>query len=247
MDDESQHSYHPRSVWIGFDPREVDAFAVTRASIRKAVAPYPINALHLGYLQQSGLYQRPTTRRDGVLRDDISDAPMATEFAISRFLVPHLAGSVGWAVFMDCDMMVRAPIADLFACADKRYAVMVVKHRHDPGHHIKMDGQIQTSYERKNWSSVMLFNLAHPTCRALTPHVVNTMRGLDLHQFKWVPDDAEIGDLPHEWNWLAGHSNPAIDPKNVHYTEGVPSMRGYGDAPYADEWRELLREWAMYE
>ena len=37
----------------------------------------------------------------------------STEFAFSRFLVPFLCGFRGWALFMDCDMLVLDDIARL--------------------------------------------------------------------------------------------------------------------------------------
>ena len=238
----------PWSIWIGFDPREAAAFAVARHSARRRISidgmriNVPIRGLVLDQLRQAGLYRRPTERRDGRLWDVISEAPMATEFAISRFLVPHLAGA-GWAVFMDCDMLVRANMADLFKSLDHQYAVMCVKHHHEPPEGEKMDGQAQVRYARKNWSSDMAFNCDHPANAALTVDLVNTVPGRDLHRFCWLDDDL-IGDLDPSWNWLAGHSDPAIDPRIVHHTEGSPCMAGYESAPYADEWRAELEDWA---
>ena len=49
----------------------------------------------------------------------ISDAPMSTEFSISRFLVPALAKE-GWALFLDADMLARANLMRLFELADPR-------------------------------------------------------------------------------------------------------------------------------
>jgi len=172
----------------------------------------------------------------------ISDAPCATEFSNSRFLVPHLAGS-GWALFMDCDMLVRGNIRELFDLCDPEKAVMVVKHNHQPPEGVKMDGQMQTRYARKNWSSVIAFNCDHPANKALALEMVNVLPGRDLHRFCWLEDDL-IGELPVEWNWLAGHSDPAVDPKIVHHTEGSPCLPGYEDAPFADEWRAELARWA---
>jgi lipopolysaccharide biosynthesis glycosyltransferase len=185
------------------------------------------------------LYWRPTMRRGHQLWDAISKAPMATEFAISRFLVPHLANT-GWALFMDCDVLVRRPLDDIFALADPRYAVMCVKHVHEPVATLKMDGQVQTRYPRKNWSSVMAFNCDHPSNRALTLDLINTAPGRDLHRFCWLNDD-EIGALPPEWNWLVGHSDPALDPAIVHYTTGSPRLSGaHISLPFADEWNVYL-------
>ncbi|TGQ95408.1 hypothetical protein EN851_07780 [Mesorhizobium sp. M8A.F.Ca.ET.208.01.1.1] len=232
-----------QSIWIGFDPREADAFAVCRHSIhRYLIAPVPVRGVVLSQVRARGLYTRPTSRREGRLWDDISGAPMATEFACSRFLVPHLAGS-GWALFMDGDMLARTDLQRLFALADPDKAVMVVKHDHRPRETVKMDGQAQTLYARKNWSSVMLFNCDHPANAALTPELVNTLPGRDLHRFCWL-DDAEIGALDPQWNFLVGHSDPEIDPAIVHFTDGTPAMAGYEDCAYADEWRAELERWA---
>lgn len=249
-----------RSIWIGSDPREADAFAILRHSIRQhMLSPIPIRGLVLSHLRQKGLYYRPTTRNpDGNLWDVISDAPMATEFSISRFLVPLLVRQslkttlvkphARWAVFMDCDMLVTQPIDRLFDLANPRYAVQVVKHNHVPADQMKMDGQIQTSYHRKNWSSVMLFNIDHPAHTALTVDVVNSVPGRDLHRFFWLRDD-EIGELPLKWNYLVGHNSKADladekkPPANIHFTEGIPRMEGYDNCEFADLWVSTRDKW----
>ena len=232
-----------QSVYIGFDPREADAFAVARYSInRHLITPIPVRGVVLTDLRTGGLYTRPTSHKDGRLWDDISGAPMATEFACSRFLVPRLA-KTGWALFMDCDMLVRTDLKRLFDMADPSKAVMVVKHNFAPPDGVKMDGQLQLRYARKNWSSVCLWNVEHPANAALTMELVNSVPGRDLHAFCWLPDDL-IGELPVEWNWLVGHSDPDVDPAIVHFTDGIPTMQGYEDMPYADEWRAELERWA---
>ena len=232
-----------QSIWVGFDPREADAFAVARHSInRHLITPIPVRGVVLTDLRTGGLYSRPTSRRDGRLWDDISDAPMSTEFACARFLVPQLAKS-GWALFMDGDMLVRKDLLALFKEADPDKAIMVVKHNYHPPAGTKMDGQAQTVYPRKNWSSVMLFNCDHPANQALTVEMINSVPGRDLHAFKWL-DDNLIGELHPRWNWLVDHSDPDIDPAIVHFTEGTPAMPGYEDCEYADEWHAELRRWA---
>jgi hypothetical protein len=106
-----------------------------------------------------------------------------------------------------------------------------------------MDGQAQTRYARKNWSSVILWNVDHPANKALTIELVNSVPGRDLHRFCWLEDDL-IGELHPKWNWLVGHSDPEIDPAIVHFTDGIPTMQGYEDSEYADEWRAELERWA---
>lgn len=233
------------SIWIGFDPREAGAFAVARHSIeRRMTTPFPVRGLVLGELRAAGLYSRPTEKREpyGQLWDVISDAPMSTEFAISRFLVPYLCNYEGWALFVDGDVMARENLARLFDQADPGKAVQVVKHEFHPADTVKMDGQIQTTYHRKNWSSVMLINCAHEANRFLGLEAINSMPGRDLHRFSWLKDN-QIGALDERWNHLVGHSK-GKDPALVHFTDGTPEMHGFEDQPYADEWREEQAAWA---
>jgi hypothetical protein len=77
-------------------------------------------------------------------------------------------------------------------------------------------------------------------CAALTPYAVNNRPHDWLHGLRWVAD-GEIADLPAAWNWLDGWSDPAIDPKIVHYTRGTPDMPGYETTQFADDWRAALR------
>ena len=228
-----------RSIWIGYDPREKDALAVCVASIRAHLsAAIPIHVVDLTVLRNRGLYQRPTSYRNGQLWDGISDAPMSTEFAISRFFLPHICED-DWAIFMDCDMLVRADLVQLFDRANHQRALQVVKHQYAPTETEKMDGQIQTAYSRKNWSSVMLWNLRHGANRWLTLNALNQWAGRALHQFRWL-EDAEIGELDAEWNHLVGVQPPNPDAKIVHFTLGIPRMAGYENCEFADEWRAHL-------
>lgn len=238
---------HNRSIWLGYDPRETEAFAVCRRTLRRFAPGVPIHAVVLDELRDAGLYRRPVSRRklpDGnqQLWDDISDAPMSTEFAVSRFLTPRLAGT-GWALFMDCDILARAPLSELFDALDDRYAVQCVQHpNYVPPDAVKMDGQMQTLYARKNWTSVMAFNCDHPANRLLTVDMINGLPGRDLHRFCWL-DDSEIGALDPKWNWLVGVSDPAIEPGLVHFTSGGPWFENYRGVAYADEWLAERREW----
>lgn len=249
MADDWTPTRQPRSVWIGFDPREAEAFAVARDTIeRRRNVPIPVNGLVLQELRRRELYYRKTERRMGQLYDVISEHPMATEFAISRFLVPHLAREQfkyagGMALFMDCDTMVRCDIAELFRACDGKKAVYVVQHDFQPEETTKMDGQVQSQYARKNWSSVMLFNVDHPANRRLTVELVNTVPGRDLHRFCWLEDD-EIGELGPEWNYLVGHTKTNTEPKIVHFTDGIPTMEGFRHCEFAGEWFDALHQWA---
>ncbi len=236
------------SIWIGWDPHEVAAYDVARTSARArcSLPGIPIRGVVLEHLQQVGLYNRPTSFKPGVERDilwdDISQAPMSTEFAISRFFVPHLAPG-GWAMFMDCDVLVRANISALLQSLDRKYAVYCVKHDYRPHMGTKMDGQVQTAYPRKNWSSVMIFNCEHEANKALTLDLLNSAPGRELHRFCWLRDK-HIGALDPAWNWLVGEQPEPEHPNIVHYTLGTPNLPRYRASPYADEWFATLQRHA---
>jgi len=209
-------------IFIGYDPREAAAWSVLAHSIHVR-ASEPVSVTPLMLSQLAGVFRRSR------------NALQSTDFAFTRFLTPYLSGYEGWSLFTDCDMLVLDDVAKLWALRDDRYAVMVVKHDHRPREAVKFLGQPQTAYPKKNWSSVMLFNNAR--CRTLTPEYVNTASGLELHQFKWLPDEALIGALPARWNHLVGYDPPTPGAALVHYTLGGPYFHEYRDCEYAEEWR----------
>jgi len=208
-------------VFIGFDSREAVAFSVLAHSIQ-ARASRPVSIAPLALTQLAGVL----TRERHPLQ--------STDFSFSRFLTPYLSDYAGWSLFMDCDMLVLDDVAKLYEQRDDRYAVMVVKHEHTPREEVKFLNQPQSKYEKKNWSSVMLFNNAR--CRALTPDYVNAASGLELHQFKWLAGDHLIGGLEPRWNHLVGYDPPRDGVSLVHYTLGGPYFEEYRDCEYAPEW-----------
>ncbi|MBT6882738.1 MAG: glycosyltransferase [Rhodospirillaceae bacterium] len=210
-------------VFIGFDPRETVAFHVLSQSIHdRASEPVSITPIMLSQL-------------DGLMTRERNPL-QSTDFSFSRFLTPYLCDFEGWAVFMDCDMLVLDDIAKLWALRDDAYAVQVVKHDHVPEEEVKFLGATQTKYEKKNWSSVMLFNCAK--CQTLTPDYVNTASGLQLHRFQWLNSDDLIGEFPHRWNHLVAYDKtvPSGDVSNLHYTIGGPYFEEFKTTDYADEW-----------
>ena len=208
-------------VYIGYDPREAVAFSVLAHSIHRH-ASQPVSITPLVLTQLKGIL----TRERHPLQ--------STDFSFSRFLTPYLSSFKGWSVFMDCDMIMLDDIAKLWALRDDRFAVMCVKHNHKPAEDTKFLGEKQTPYEKKNWSSVMLFNNAK--CRALTPDYVNVASGLELHQFKWLESDDLIGDLPQQWNHLVDVNPATPNPSLLHYTIGGPYFEQYRNCQYAAEW-----------
>lgn len=221
-------------VYIGFDGSEARAYDVAVSSLRRrASAPVEVIPLRADRLASTGLLRRPTDTRDGIY-DLISNARASTEFAISRFIVPHL-GQSGFVLFCDCDVLFMADVAELFALADARYAVQLVKHHHRPTSDTKMVTATQTAYGRKNWSSVMLWNCDHPANQRLSLGEVNARRGLELHQFYWL-HDSEIGELPAGWNWLVNEMEQPAGAKLAHFTNGGPWLPGWEPRPHDELW-----------
>ncbi len=208
-------------IFIGYDSKEAVAWHVLAHSIlRHASRPVAISPVRLENLR--GTFERE--------RNPLQ----STEFSFTRFLTPWLCGYQGWALFTDCDMLMREDVARLWELRDPRFAVQVVKHHHVPNETTKFLDQPQTKYEKKNWTSVMLMNCAE--CRALTPEYVNTASGLELHQFKWLGDDGRIGELPSKWNHLVDYDPPRADAALVHFTQGGPWFAEYTEVEFAAEW-----------
>jgi lipopolysaccharide biosynthesis glycosyltransferase len=222
--------YKPQ-VYIGFDNRESEAFDVLKYSIKKHCPPANITGLIQNDLRRKGIYTRPT------------DEKASTDFSLTRFLVPYLNDYTGWALFMDSDMLVTTDIQELFSLADPHFAVQVVKHNHQPFESRKMDDQVQTRYEKKNWSSVVLYNCGHEKNKNLLPEVVNAVSPAYLHRFWWLQEQ-EIGDLPMEWNFLVDYyKKPSnIVPKNIHFTSGGPWFSEYRDVDYSELWYQYKKE-----
>lgn len=223
----------PLRIFVGWDGRESIAYHVFAHSIlRRASIPVAITPL----------VQSPLRARDLFWRGPGEN--VATEFSFTRFLVPYLAGYRGIAVFADCDMLMRADVAELLEMAEEQRllhgdgpAVLACQHDYVPKSAIKMDGQVQTAYPCKNWSSFMVMDTAK--CTALTPRYVSSAQGSDLHRFKWLgqtPAYQHLGALPLEWNHLVGEYDGSADAKNLHFTLGGPWFPGYEHCDHSEEW-----------
>ncbi|MEO6709301.1 MAG: hypothetical protein ABIP42_06965, partial [Planctomycetota bacterium] len=102
----------------------------------------------------------------------------------------------------------------------------------------KMDGQAQTSYPRKLWSSVCLWNTDHRANRRLSLHDINTRPGRDLHAFYHLHDD-EIGALDPAWNVLVGEEDVPDDARILHWTLGGPFTPGWAGQRHDALWRSF--------
>lgn len=208
-------------IFIGWDSRFPEPADVLRYSLLK----YASIPLDIRYLKLSEL---------GLQRE--VDPLASTEFTYSRFLVPHLCGFRGKAIFMDNDMLCLGDIKELDDLDMTNYALRVVKHDYAPQNTVKMYGCPQTSYPRKNWSSLMVMN-----CDKLSlwsKQVVETQTGAYLHRFQDIPDE-QIGDIPPTWNTLDWMDE---NTRLIHYTNGGPWFEQYLDHPHADVWFQMRDE-----
>ena len=221
------------NFFIGYDSKEDIAYRVCKNSLlRKSSINLKIISLKIDELIAKNFYHRA------------KDPLASTEFTYTRFLIPALMNYKGWAIFCDCDFIFLEDIANLFKDINDSKAVYCVQHDYKPKERHKMDGQKQTIYPRKNWSSFIVFNCEHPSNKKLNINLVNSESGSFLHQFKWLSDN-EIGSLDERWNWLEGwtsNSNKSF-PYAVHYTRGGPWFDEWQDVEFAKEW---LQERDLY-
>lgn len=226
-------------VFIGWTGEGAVAHEVCRHSMAaKSTIQLQINPLQDWDLRGRKFYGRPYyVQPDGQRIDGIDKRPFSTDFSFTRFLVPALAAYRDeWVLYCDSDMLWLDDVAKLLAeveGSDK--AVHVVQHDYTTTTTTKMNGQVQTVYPRKNWSSLMLFQ-ARRCIDLLTHNMVNRLTGTDLHGFSWCPD-RELGSLPPRWNWLLGEQPVIPDPAVVHFTLGTPDMSdAFHDGTYSDLW-----------
>jgi hypothetical protein len=207
---------------LGWDWRDHAAYQVAVQSIlTHTPGPLFIEPIYGAKLRPEVYWRSYRVDSLGQMWDGIDGKPFSSDFSFARFAVPiiedHTAG--GPVIYMDPDVLVKADLRDLVAAADPRASVSVVKHDHKPTETTKMGGLLQTRYERKNWSSVMVFN--PELCEGLTPFALNNWSGQALHAMHWAYD---IGELPAAWNWLEGSDDPDAEAFIIHYTRGTPDM-----------------------
>lgn len=208
-------------IFIGWDSRFPEPADVLAFSLRKH-ASIPLDIRYL-QLDELGLNRA-------------HDPLQSTEFTYTRFLVPHLCGFEGTAVFMDNDMLCLGDVKQLADLDMSNLALRVVQHDYQPANTVKMYGCVQTSYPRKNWSSLMLMNCDR--LRLWTKEVVETQTGAYLHRFQDIADEL-IGEIPKTWNtldWMDEHT------QLIHYTNGGPWFEQYVDHPHADVWFRMRDE-----
>ncbi len=209
------------NIWIGYDEQFKDNIPVLFASLKQyATIDYQINLLKINELHNL-LYRERSPLQ-------------TTDSAFTRWLVPYLSNYQGWNLYMDSDMMFRDDISKLYDLRDEEKSLMVVKHPMYDYKDTKFNNKSQSLYDRKNWSSLMLFN--SEKCQNLNLDLINLSSGLDLHQFKWLKD-SNIGELPIEWNHLCDVMPYNEHASIVHWTQGGPWFEENINSDYAEEWK----------
>jgi hypothetical protein len=214
-------------IFVGFDQREALAFHVfCQSVIARASVPVAFHPIAKSML--SGF--------DG-------QADGSNAFTVSRYLVPLLCDFKGFAIFADGDMVCDTDIAQLWEQRPLCNAVALVKHDYKTRHNRKYIGTPMEAsnidYQRKNWSSLMLWNCAHYGNRILTKEYVQQAPSSFLHRFQWLEDTA-ISTVFAGWNHLVGEDAPS-SAAIYHYTCGIPGIKHYADCHASWHWhKELL-------
>ncbi len=213
------------NIVVGFDQRESIAYhTFTQSIIEKASLPVSFIPLAINTLKD---YKETHTDK-------------SNDFVYSSFLTPYLNNFKGWSIFADGDMICQTDIKELWALRDESKALLVVKHDYQTKAHQKYLNNTNENYPRKNWSSVILWNCAHPKHKTLTPDFIANQTGKYLHRFSWL-DDSDIGELPPEWNWLAIEYPENKNAKLIHYTLGTPCFKDYRDTEMSDAWHQTQK------
>ncbi len=195
-----------RPIFIGYDPRQQLSYNVLQNSIlRRTTEPVAILPLKIETL--------PIDRQG------------LTPFTWTRFLVPWMMSGLGWALFLDSDMLCLGDICELFRMVEKEKdpkAVYVVK-----------------GPARFEWAALMMFNCAHPANRELTPTAIEQAK--NLHTIGWL-DDHLIGEFPREWAHTVLYDEPRKDAKLVHYTAGIPIFPETSGCEYTQEYAAEIQQ-----
>ena len=181
-------------------------------------------------------YKFPVYRHAAYFKDKNTTNP----FSRTRFTTPLLDDDISdsdWVFYCDDDFLFLNDPRVLLRELDDSKKVYVCKHDYTPKTETKLDGEIQNTYERKNWSSFMIFNKRKFDLKMSD---IFEMSLMDLHQFRWC-DDKEIGEIHKSWNWLVGEYEE--DPTSLnalHYTLGGP---WYEEQAYQSKYNDLWLEY----
>ena len=215
-------------IFIGYDLEKEDCYNVCRFSLLKRTNDVEIIRIGNSILSNDIWYREKNNLE-------------TTEFSICRFLTPFLSEYKGISIFMDDDFLWRCDIKNIVDYFDPSKAVMVCQHDYVPKYTTKWLNNKQTVYEKKNWSSLMMFNNEHPDCLKLSVENVNEQTGLWLHQFKWTDN---VGAIPLSYNFLVGEYEKSNNINAFHFTNGCPIFDDCKTQDFAEEW---LNDYSSYK
>lgn len=223
----------PLNIYIGYDSTHGDLADINESSI--------LDTLQVG----RGHLIEQTHWIPEIKLLDISKLPdynreyanQSTEFTYSRFLIPYLENYEGYSIFMDNDFIWRKSPLPLFYYLNLDDAVACIQYQQIEHDATKFNGEVNIDYPKKLWSSLMVFNNGHEDCKKLTPEVVNTWTGKQLHQFEWTD---KISKIPEKYVFTEGYDNPdeKWDYHGIHYTRGGPWVKDmdYSNINNLDDW-----------
>ena len=206
----------PINIFIGYDSTHKGSSESCKTSIEKTIGPDLNSFIKIHDLDVSKI--------DGWNREY---KDQSTEFSYSRFLVPYLSDYEGMSIFCDDDFIFNDNILNLLFFIAPQYAVACVKHNFSKKYDTKFTNVKDVWYDKKLWSSLMVFNNSHPDCKKLTLDTVQKQTGKYLHQFEWTTNEC-IASIPDKWNWCEGYSNinDIHNAVGLHWTRGGPWIEG---------------------
>lgn len=225
------------TIYVGFDSRNDGqqlAFEICKKSILE-------NTKHRDKLEIKALVLKEL-EDIGFKRSD--DKLASTEFTYTRFLSPYLNNYEGVAIFCDSDFIWECDLYEeltpyIEEMIKGSKSVCCVKHKYEETNCTKMNNLVQTSYPRKNWSSLIIFNCSHDDCKNLSLENANTKSPAWLHRFSWACDSSILG-LPKTYNYLVEIYRDEEYPKVIHYTNGGPWHYDYQKTEFYDRWLRYL-------
>tara|TARA_Y100000766_G_C18882627_1_gene594226 strand:+ start:711 stop:1361 length:651 start_codon:yes stop_codon:yes gene_type:complete len=212
-------------IFIGHDSKYPQATDVCIKSIRDNGFKGDIQILDKKKLIRDGVYSR----------EDVEGE--STEFSFTRFYVPLLSDYKGISMFCDNDFLWKCNPEELLDYMDN-HKLGVVMHDDYEATGTKMDGIVNKTYPRKNWSSLMVFK-NEGFKDILVKEYLDNASPAELHQIKWACNKC-VSSIPKKYNCLVGHYD-CTNAKALHYTNGGPWFDKYKNSEKSLEW------WKVYE
>ena len=213
----------PFNIYIGYDSRHQQLPIIAKNSIEETIK----RGMGNGHLVDEMMFipEIKFLDKSKIPEYNREYANQSTEFTYSRFLIPYLENYEGFSMFIDDDFIFEKSLLPMFYYLHPDDAVACIQYPQYKHDSTKFDGEINIDYPCKLWSSLMIFNNGHEDCKKLTPEVINTWTGKQLHQFEWTD---KISKIPEKYIFTEGYDDPKTkwDFNGIHYTRGGPWVKG---------------------